>query len=210
MGEANNHDRWNQRYCDGDLPWDRKSSCPHLAEVLSGLELELPADNQCPEALEIGCGSGTNAIYMASQGFRVVAVDLAPRAIEMAKVKAKASGAVGIDFKVCDFVKQAAVKPGSINFVYDRGCFHSVDGDDRAMFVQRVANSLGVGGYWFTLCGNADEDREEGVVGPPQLSAGDIVEAVEPRFKILKLEQVYFHNEDGSGHMAWRCLMVKR
>ena len=40
--------------------------------------------------LEVGCGTGTNAIWLSSRGFEVYGVDLAPRAIEAAQAKARA------------------------------------------------------------------------------------------------------------------------
>ena len=62
---------WNQRYLDGDLPWDSGKEDEHLGRVI---------EKHCIEpghALEVGCGTGTNTIWLAQQGFEMTGLDLA-------------------------------------------------------------------------------------------------------------------------------------
>ncbi len=65
-------ENWNQRYVDGQLPWDNGTPDPRLPRVLEqyGVAPGL--------ALEIGCGTGTNLCWLAEQGFTVTGTDLAP------------------------------------------------------------------------------------------------------------------------------------
>ena len=75
------HPSWNESYASGQLPWDTGQPDPLLVEfVASG------AVTPCP-TLEIGAGTGTNAIWMAERGFDVLGVDVAPLAIERAQAK---------------------------------------------------------------------------------------------------------------------------
>ena len=159
----------------------------NLLEVLPQLKLS------GGQALEIGCGTGTNAIAIASHGFtHVTATDLSPKAIEMAKAKAAAPGSMAtIDFKVNDIIASAPVPSASVGFVFDRGVFHSVSNDHRPIFARRVADALASGGWWLSLCGNAD-DKTEG--GPPRLTAAHIATVVEPLFEIHTLSRSRFRD----------------
>ena len=75
--------RWEQRYLDGEIPWDSDQPDMHLRRVLEAFEI-----GPC-KVLDIGCGTGTNAIWLDKQGFDVVGVDLSPTAIKQARAKAE-------------------------------------------------------------------------------------------------------------------------
>jgi len=60
------------------------------------------------------------------------------------------------------------------------------------------------------ICGNADERRGEGEHGPPQLTAGQIAEAVEPYLSIISLQRESVADADGKKHLSWKCLMGRR
>ncbi len=70
---------WNERYATGDLPWDTGRHDRCLEKLVSTGAVE-----PC-RALELGCGTGSNAIWMALQGFDVSAVDLSPLAISRSR-----------------------------------------------------------------------------------------------------------------------------
>ena len=66
---------WESRYQTGDVPWDNGVPDPKLKEVLRTAGLTVG------KALDLGCGSGTNVVWLAQQGWEVVGLDLAPTAI---------------------------------------------------------------------------------------------------------------------------------
>ncbi|MCA9518221.1 MAG: class I SAM-dependent methyltransferase, partial [Myxococcales bacterium] len=72
-------DDWNANYEAGDLPWDEPVPEPFLVEAVEAGALPRG------RALEIGCGTGMNARYLARAGWEVTAVDLAPKAVEIAR-----------------------------------------------------------------------------------------------------------------------------
>jgi 2-polyprenyl-3-methyl-5-hydroxy-6-metoxy-1,4-benzoquinol methylase len=72
--------------------------------------------------LELGCGHGRNATYLASLGCSVDAVDFSARAIEWARERAKQAG-TPVDFQCCS-IFDAIFTEGSYDLVYDSGCFH--------------------------------------------------------------------------------------
>jgi SAM-dependent methyltransferase len=153
--------------------------------------------------LEIGCGTGTNAIYLAEHGFDVVGIDISPLAVDHARAKAHGR----CRFDTLDFMSEAP-PGGPFQFVFDRGCFHTFDEDrERERFAQRVAADLVVGGVWLSLIGSTEGQPRE--VGPPRRSAREIIDAIEPSLEILQLRSGEFgvHEEQLK---AWLCLSRKR
>jgi SAM-dependent methyltransferase len=194
-------DRYRARYKSGKTPWDVGKPDFNLVEVVT----QKPVLS-C-KALDIGCGTGDNAIWLAQHHFRVIGTDSSDLAIQKAREKADKTK-VECDFICADFFKHE-IKGGPFGFVFDRGCFHSFGSeDDRISFAKNVAAHLEEAGLWLTLAGNADEHRQG--PGPPQRSAADIVLAVEPYFEILSLRSSHFESNHPNPPRAWRCLMRKR
>src|SRR2546427_202576 len=77
---------WDERYATKNTPWDSGQASEELKRVLAERRI-----GPC-EALEIGCGTGTNAVYLAQQGFTVTAVDVVPLAVEQARERARRAG----------------------------------------------------------------------------------------------------------------------
>jgi len=194
-------DRYRERYQSGNTPWDAGQPDFNLIEVVT--QTPIPSG----KALEIGCGTGDNSIWLAQNRFQVMGTDASDIAIEKAKEKA-AKANVECDFRLVDFLKNK-IDGAPFGFAFDRGCFHSFSSeDDRRRFAQNVATHLDEAGLWLTLVGNADEHRQGS--GPPQRTAGDIVLAVEPYFEILSLQSSHFGSKRPNPPRAWRCLMQKR
>jgi methyl halide transferase len=196
---------WNERYQQGKeaLPWDTGSPAAELVEYFTGLAV------QPKRALEIGCGTGTNALWMAEQGVSVVATDVSPAAIEAAKEKCTKAG-VTVDFRVSDIVEQPPMSGMIFNFVFDRGVYHVMAPEHREIFIDRVASALDDDGYWLCLAGSADEKRLPEEPGPPQLKASDLIDNAERKFELHKLERSHFLLPGGKLHLAWKALFRKR
>jgi SAM-dependent methyltransferase len=185
MEEASKKERWEERYESGDLPWDTGRHDRNLEELLKEQAI-------CPcQVLELGCGTGTNALWLATQGFDVTAVDISSRAISAARQKTAVSH---LDVKFLEIdVHETSLPGGPYDLVFDRGCFHSSGTDeDRELFVARA--------YAAPL-------RES---GPPQLTAHQITRYVESHFEILLLKATHFDSEQDAPPPAWACLMRKR
>lgn len=193
--------RFEERYQTGDTPWDHGMVDNNLIDVVAKNVISL-----C-RVLDIGCGSGENAIWLSQQGFDVVACDLSPTAIQKAKDKLQAAHAE-VRFLVADFLSDP-VPDAPFGFVFDRGCLHCMDdADQRRSFVEKVYGLLEEGGHWLSLIGNADEAKRE--MGPPQLTASELVSSVEAHFEILSLSSGHFGSDQESPPRAWICLMRKR
>jgi len=194
-------ERWEERYRTGSTPWDIGRPDFNLTDMVT----EKPI-RDC-KALEIGCGTGSNAVWLAQQNFSVTATDVSEIAIQKAKERASDSG-VKCVFLVSDFLNDE-ISGAPFGFVFDRGCFHSFDSDEeRKQLAENVAFHLEKEGLWLSLVGSTDGPPRE--VGPPQRSARDIVIAVEPYFEILSLSSSHFDSESLEPPRNWVCLMRKR
>ncbi len=186
---------WEDRYKSntGTLPWDIGAPAPELVAALPVLDLP------CKNVLEIGCGTGTNAIWLFQQNYKVIATEIAPTALDKARQKASEAKAA-ITFKLSDICEELPVEKKSMGFVFDRGVFHTIPADKRSVFVEQVAHCLMPGGYWLSLIGNADEVKAE---GPIKLSAATIINHVEPFFELYKLERTTFTIPNTGMYLAW-------
>ena len=189
---------WNESYASGQLPWDTGQPEPVLVEfVTSGRVRPGPT-------LEIGAGTGTNAIWMAERGFDVLGVDVSPLAVERAHAKMEGR-ALRCRFAAWDFL-DAPPPDGPFQFVFDRGCFHVFDEPgERQRFAAQVAAALAPDGLWLSLIGSTEGPARE--VGPPRRSAREVTIAIEPALKIVELRSAEFR---GHGAKAWFCLSRQR
>ena len=105
-------------YREGKPPWDCGITPPELVELIEGPYPLTPG-----HALELGCGTGTNAVYLALHGWRVAAVDLVERAVLQAREK---SAAAGVDVTVLsgDATRLDEIGlPGPYDLFFDLSCF---------------------------------------------------------------------------------------
>lgn len=100
--------------------------------------------------LELGCGAGRNAIYMAEQGCMVDAVDLSQEAINWGIERAKTNN-VNVNF-LCQSIFDLSLKPEAYDVIYDSGCFHHILPHRRISFLDMVKKGLKPGGYFGLVC----------------------------------------------------------
>jgi len=194
-------DRFQKRYESGDTPWDIGKPDVNLIQAVTATPLA-----PC-KALDIGCGTGDNSIWLAQHNFQVTGIDASEVAIEKAREKAL-QAKVKCSFMVMDFLS-GKIEGAPFGLAFDRGCFHSFHSDEeRQRFAENVAAHLEKEGLWLSLVGSADEKRPG--PGPPRRTARDIVNAVEPSFEILSLISGHFGSNRPDPPRAWVCLMRKR
>ena len=99
-------------------------------------------------ALDLGCGNGRNAVFLASRGFAVDTVDHAAAAADWARQHAAQAGASVNVLQASVFDLQLA--PGHFDLIYDAGCFHHLPPHRRRGYVDLVSTALAPGG-WFGL-----------------------------------------------------------
>lgn len=117
------------RYWRGKTPWDTQVTPPEVMEFIAGTP---PG-----RALDLGCGTGTNAITLARHGWQVTGVDFAPRAIRMARRKA-ADACLTITFHAAD-VADLSRLTGPYDYVLDIGCLFVLGETQRLKYASELA-----------------------------------------------------------------------
>ena len=136
---------WNLWYLFGKPRWDTDITPPELVELVES--------GQVPpgRALDIGCGTGTNGVFLAQRGFEVVGTDVAWLAIRKARRKARDTG-VSATFRVGEAVKLGT--PGGpplgdpFDLAVDIGCFHSIQAIHREAYASMLRRVLREGGFY--------------------------------------------------------------
>jgi cyclopropane fatty-acyl-phospholipid synthase-like methyltransferase len=111
------------------MPWDTGPRSELVALVESGRIAPC-------RAIDLGCGTGSNAIFLAQHGFDVTGVDFAASAIEKARQRANGAG-VAVEFVVDDLTDLQRVK-GPFDFMVDYGALDDLRPEHRDLYVQNV------------------------------------------------------------------------
>jgi SAM-dependent methyltransferase len=118
----------------GFVPWDGHP----LAQSLRGL---IEGDRALPrgKALDLGCGTGDNSIYLAKHGWQVTGVDFVVKAVQKARAKASANR-VAVDFAQADVTRLSAAGIGAnFSLIVDNGCLHGMSHEDRDAYAREVS-----------------------------------------------------------------------
>jgi len=188
---------WEEMYRMGSPPWDTGRPCAELARVIEE-GLIRPGT-----ALELGCGTGANAIYLARRRFEVTALDGAPLAIERARLRCEEAGAT-VRLVLAD-VFDLAKTLGRFSFVYDVGFYHFVRQYALERFLDLLWWVTEPGSYYLTLAGAAGEEAED---GPPQVAEQEVQSELGRLFEPVCLRPFRFESPArAAGFPGWSCLM---
>ncbi|WP_103104490.1 class I SAM-dependent methyltransferase [Brevibacillus reuszeri] len=102
------------------------------------------------KALDLGCGPGRNAIYLAKQGWEVDAVDISPEAIKWARERADEVN-IKVKFILNDLF-ELDIKESAYDLVYDSGCFHYVPPHRRMTYLEILNHALKPNGAFAITC----------------------------------------------------------
>ena len=132
---------WDASYHDGPAPWDIGRPQPPIVRLAS-------ARGFTGAVLDAGCGTGENALHVASLGLSVLGVDVAETALRIARAKA-ADRAIEVEFVAADAFQLQRLGR-TFETVLDCGLFHTFDDDEWPEYVA----SLGVGdpARWNPVC----------------------------------------------------------
>jgi len=196
---------WNDRYSARQTPWDSGKPSRELERAINESGIR-PS-----HLLEIGCGTGTNAIHLTQRGFTVTAVDVSPLAIEQARAKANQAG-VQIDFRVADVL--SADLGESFDFVFDRGVYHHLRTVDLFGFLTALSRLTEAGGHYLTLAGNANDRHTPPEGGPPVVRTAEICTELASLFDLVQLREFTFDGVVVDGRaitpLAWSALFRRR
>ncbi|RDU35280.1 SAM-dependent methyltransferase [Neobacillus piezotolerans] len=101
-------------------------------------------------ALELGCGPGRNAFFLAQQGWKVDAVDASHEALEWGMERAR-NQKIDVNF-IQSNIFELDVADGNYDLVYDSGCFHHIPPHRRMSYLELIDKALKPGGYFGLTC----------------------------------------------------------
>jgi SAM-dependent methyltransferase len=200
----------------GELPLDE---IPWNLEAPPRLLVDLVQSGRVPpcRAVDLGCGAGNYAVWLALQGFDVTGIDLSAAAIVRAQQLAWSKGAA-CRFIVSDLLEPTDAFDASFDFAFDWLALHHVFPDDRPRYVAHVLRMLRPGGPYLSVCFSEDDQTitGEGKYRQPQLgtllylsSEQEIRDLFEPWFAIEELTTVEIEGKRAP-HRAVKALMMNR
>jgi SAM-dependent methyltransferase len=161
-------------------PWDTKAPKDNVIAWQEGGWVH-------GDVLDIGCGLGDNAIYLAQQGFKVTGLDLSPTALTTAERRAKDAG-VTVKFAVTDSTKLEGYTD-AFDTVVDSGMFHCLDDDGKRSYAAAAHRATRPGATLLLSCfcdaNPPDEEWPRPVVSEQMLrdvlgGAGWDIESLDP------------------------------
>lgn len=182
-----NYDQMVERYESGPVPWDSDTPPPEVMDLVNNVK---PG-----RALDLGCGYGRTAIYLAQLGWQVDGIDFVPQAVAEARLRAqKAQVAEKIHFHQAS-VAELDFLTGSYHLAVDVGCMHALETDELRRYAAGLRRLLAAEGQYvlFARLYSAQTVPENGPRGVPDTS---IRELFAEGFVLERVEQGETQVED--------------
>jgi cyclopropane fatty-acyl-phospholipid synthase-like methyltransferase len=156
--------------------------------------------------LDIGCGTGEQALFFAQEGYEVVGIDATPLAIRKAQEKAAERG-LTVDFRVLN-ARDVLTLNRKFGTVIDSGFFHTLSNEDRPVYVKNLAAVLSPAGNYFMLCFS---EREPGGYGPRRITEQEIRDSFRDGWAIRYIMPATFESHTrAEGSRAWLAAISKK
>ena len=127
------------------IPWNSETPPSVLVDLVQSGRVR-----PC-KAVDLGCGAGNYAMYLAGQGFTVTGIDSSRTAIQIATENAKKRG-VSCRFIVADLLGDLHEVPETFDFAYDWELLHHIFPEDREKYVSNVSRLLNPGSVYLSVC----------------------------------------------------------
>lgn len=185
-------------YQNGVPPWDIGRPQPMILRLA---EQGLIAG----DVIDVGCGTGENALYLGSRGLEVVGVDAAPTAIARAQEKARLRGS-GAAFLVADALELQTLGR-TFDVAIDCGLFHTFSDADRTRFEQSLHRTLRVSARYVLLCFS---EHQPGDFGPRRVTQAEIRATFGTGWRVDSIVADRFAAHlPGDGAEAWLALLTR-
>ncbi|WP_413882787.1 class I SAM-dependent methyltransferase [Candidatus Desulfatibia sp.] len=179
--------------------------------------IESGAVSPC-KALDVGCGEGFYSIYLASNGFDVVGIDLSEHAIEHARRNA-IKESVDINFKAIDIADLNGLNE-RFDFVLEWSILHHIAPSQRPSYVEGLAGVLNPKGMYLSVCFSDKAPEFKGDEQKVQISPvgtklyyssqPKLQELFQRHFEIIEFKLTTIKGRFGQEHVANYCVMKKR
>ena len=138
-----------------EIPWNSETPPDVLVSLVESQEVK-----PC-KTIDLGCGAGNYAIYLASKGFDVTGVDISLTAIEIAKTHARLKG-VKCKFAVADVLSDLGEVEGLFEFAYDWALLHHIFPEYRKQYIENVHKILTKEAEYLSICFSEKETVFDG------------------------------------------------
>ncbi len=188
------HPPFNESY-RGSPPWDIGRPQAEFVRLARNGEIR-------GRVLDVGCGTGENAIFFSEFGTEVWGIDVASVAIEKAKRKARERGAK-VRFLVADALHLGRLG-AKFDTISDCGLFHTFSDEERSLFAESLRSAMENHGSYFVLCFSTKEPTGWG--GPRRVSEEEIRGVFRRGWTINYIKEARietkFHQDAGKGLLS--------
>ena len=190
--------RFDEMY-ESTPPWETGKPQPVIVELQrAGLIFG--------SVLDVGCGTGENAIHLAQHGYDVLGIDAAPKAIDLARQKA-ANRKSSARFQVHDALALETLGE-AFDTAIDSGMFHVFSDQQRIAFVKGLSTVVRPGGAYHLICFSEHETREG---GPRRVTQREIRDVFTSAFSLESVEPTHFEATIfKGGAAAWHATLRRR
>lgn len=182
-------------------PWDIGRPQKEIIQLMEAGEIK-------GSTLDIGCGTGENALYISGFGLPTLGVDTAPLALKAAKEKAQVMltrRGVCARFKPADALDLAPLNETFYSAI-DVGFFHTLSDSERPLFANSLASVLKAGGTYFMLCFSERETRP----GPRRVTEAEIRSTFSTGWTINYIRPACFELADSNDCVdAWLASITR-
>jgi len=194
-----------------EIPWNIETPPDVLVELVESGKVK-----PC-KTIDLGCGTGNYAIYLASIGFDVTGIDISPTAIKIAKENAKRKG-VKCNFLVADVLGSLDEVKETFDFAYDWELLHHIFPEKRKKFVENLCRILSPRGEYLSVCfsekdphfGGSGKYRETRLGTILYFSSEDeLRDLFEPYFNIKELKTIGIRGKP-TPHLANYAFMERK
>ena len=188
---------WDAIYRRGTPPWDSGRPSAELVRMVRDGVIQ-----PC-SVLELGCGTGADAIFLAQQKFDVTAVEASAIALERARNRAEQEDAL-LRFVLAD-VFEFAREAEQFDLVFDGGFYHFIRRTQLDRFLDLLWRVTQPGSLYLTLAGDV---RKAAGDGPPQVSEDQVHAELGRLFECVELRACRIESsEENVDYPGWSCLM---
>jgi 2-polyprenyl-3-methyl-5-hydroxy-6-metoxy-1,4-benzoquinol methylase len=192
------------------IPWNNETPPPCLLELIESGKVK-----PC-KTIDLGCGAGNNALYLASKNFEVTGIDISSEAIRIAKQHAE-NKKLRCNFIAADMLGNLIEISETFDFAYDYEVLHHIFPEQRNKYAENVNKLLKPGAKYLSVCfsekdiafGSSEKYRKTPLDTELYFSSEEELEALFINyFNILELKTIEIKGKTGN-HLAIYALMTR-
>lgn len=178
-----------------NMGWYHSTLDPDLKEYLDDQQIKTG------HFLDIGTGAGNQAIELSKKGFTVIGTDISKTAITNAQERFPNTE---VEFIVDNILHSKLTT--KFDYIFDRGCYHNINKDQRAVFIQSVHQLLAVNGIFFLKCFSNNPN----ITGPFDFTPAMIAAQFKEHFIIRSIRTTHYQGTLKENPNALFVIMSKR